>query len=204
MSVMKYKDPKTGDIKKVGAPKYDVYSKDETNTLLLKKADLDENGKVLTTQLPDMNYAPLIHVHDASDITTGVLPVANGGTGVTSLSDLASQMGGAKIQTGSYVGTGTYGASNPCSLTFDFEPTLVWIYLRDDSNRKSYSTNDGFSIVNFESLPTSYTQSFGFCSKLITNQFFGARSEKTVMWYSLTSSVEQYNYANDQYFWIAL
>ena len=28
--------------------------------------------------------------------------------------------GKARIQTGSYVGTGTYGASNPCSLTFDF------------------------------------------------------------------------------------
>ena len=26
--------------------------------------------------------------------------------------------GGAKIQTGSYVGTGTYGQDNPCSLTF--------------------------------------------------------------------------------------
>ena len=31
----------------------------------------------------------------------------------------------AKIQTGSYVGTGTYGADNPCSLTFDKTPVLV-------------------------------------------------------------------------------
>ena len=29
----------------------------------------------------------------------------------------ASGGGGAKIATGSYVGTGTYGSSNPCSLT---------------------------------------------------------------------------------------
>ena len=29
--------------------------------------------------------------------------------------------GKARIQTGSYVGTGTYGESNPCSLTFDCE-----------------------------------------------------------------------------------
>lgn len=28
--------------------------------------------------------------------------------------------GGAKIETGSYVGTGTYGSANPCSLTFSF------------------------------------------------------------------------------------
>lgn len=32
--------------------------------------------------------------------------------------------GKARIQTGSYVGTGTYGASNPCSLTFNLTPKL--------------------------------------------------------------------------------
>ena len=33
----------------------------------------------------------------------------------------------ARIQIGSYVGTGTYGADNPCSLTFDFAPQIVII-----------------------------------------------------------------------------
>ena len=36
--------------------------------------------------------------------------------------------GGVKIATGSYTGTGTYGPSNPNSLTFDFEPKLVAIH----------------------------------------------------------------------------
>lgn len=35
---------------------------------------------------------------------------------------------GVKIATGSYTGTGTYGASNKNSLTFDFDPKLVYIY----------------------------------------------------------------------------
>lgn len=35
----------------------------------------------------------------------------------TAIQSLGS--GFAKIQTGSYVGTGTYGLSNPCSLTFE-------------------------------------------------------------------------------------
>lgn len=34
---------------------------------------------------------------------------------------------GPQIATGSYVGTGTYGANNPNTLTFDFEPKLVVI-----------------------------------------------------------------------------
>ena len=46
----------------------------------------------------------------------------------TSLQDLVAALGdagGVRIATGSYTGTGTYGASNPCSLTFDFVPLLL-------------------------------------------------------------------------------
>lgn len=35
---------------------------------------------------------------------------------------------GAKIETGSYTGTGTYGSSNPNSLTFGFKPIVVFVY----------------------------------------------------------------------------
>lgn len=35
----------------------------------------------------------------------------------------------ARVQVVSYVGTGTYGSSNPCSLTFDFAPKVV-LFLR--------------------------------------------------------------------------
>ena len=35
----------------------------------------------------------------------------------------------AKIQTGSYTGTGTSGQSNPCSLTFNFVPKFVFLYM---------------------------------------------------------------------------
>lgn len=42
-----------------------------------------------------------------------------------------------KIATGSYVGTGTYGASNPNSLTFDFKTKVVIVY----GNDYYYSTN---------------------------------------------------------------
>ena len=40
----------------------------------------------------------------------------------------------ARIQTGSYVGTGTYGSSNPCSLTFDFSPQLFILFGKANSN----------------------------------------------------------------------
>lgn len=39
-----------------------------------------------------------------------------------------------KMQTGSYTGTGTYGESNPNSLTFDFVPKIVHIFAKLNNN----------------------------------------------------------------------
>ena len=48
--------------------------------------------------------------------------VENGG-----LTDVGGNSVGIQIATGSYVGTGAYGASNPNTLSFEFEPKLVVI-----------------------------------------------------------------------------
>lgn len=95
-------------------------------------------GKIQASQVEGLSITP-----DMGD-ATGTLAVSHGGTGRTSLtsgyylvgngtgqvtlqspSQLQSSLGldqYAKIQTGSYTGTGTYGSSNPNSLTFDFQP----------------------------------------------------------------------------------
>lgn len=72
----------------------------------------------------------------------------------TSPADLISALGltnAAKIATGSYVGTGTYGASNPCSLTFPFMPELVIITRKSGTMfSKPYGNshkNLGFAIL---------------------------------------------------------
>ena len=46
--------------------------------------------------------------------------------------------GKARIQTGSYVGTGTYGASNPCSLTFLF---LQQNFTKKSSEKSTFVSN---------------------------------------------------------------
>lgn len=45
----------------------------------------------------------------------------------TTITYLGQLGGGARIEVGSYVGTGTYGERNPNTITFDFAPKLVWI-----------------------------------------------------------------------------
>ena len=61
---------------------------------------------------------------------------------------------GAKISTGSYVGTGTYGEDNPNSLTFEFEPKLVIVISAnsalDEMGTFVYNAPYGFSIYAFD------------------------------------------------------
>ncbi len=81
----------------------------------------------ITLSAADVGAAAASHSH-ALDSLTGILPVNKGGTGQSSLEALLAalkQAGAVQIATGSYVGTGTYGADHPCSLTFDFSPKLV-------------------------------------------------------------------------------
>lgn len=72
-----------------------------------KKADL-VNGKVPSSQLPEMNYAPTSHNHGAGDITSGTLPVARGGTGNTSV-DTTPTSGSSKMVTSGGVYTALSG-----------------------------------------------------------------------------------------------
>lgn len=84
--------------------------------------------KAQITDFPT-TMTPAAHTHGAGDITSGILSIARGGTGVASLAELATaiapSLSGVKIQTGSYTGNGRYGSSNQRSLTFNFEPKLV-------------------------------------------------------------------------------
>ena len=42
-----------------------------------------------------------------------------------------------RIAYGSYIGTGTYGANNPCSLTFPFSPQIVMITIHEINSASS-------------------------------------------------------------------
>lgn len=96
--------------------------------------------------------------------------------------------GKAQIQTGSYVGTGTYGENNPCSLTFDFVPKLL-IFFNKDCNglflTDGYSEVGYIGIVNLTTLTTSYTQ-----GGVVSSSFSDYDGDRysTINGYSLKSS----------------
>lgn len=119
----------------------------------------------------------------------------------TSLQDLVAALGdagGVRIATGSYTGTGTYGADNPCSLTFNFSPTLVIV-----SCWRAASSMTNRSVVGIfvrDDHGMRITQNTNYASRIL----YAAWAETSLSWYSVDGEDDQLNYDGTTYHYIAL
>ena len=164
-------------------------------------------------------------------VTLANLAVALGNNGVITPSNLdaqASALGFTKIQTGSYVGTGTYGADNPCSLTFDFAPSflfmLTYSYTGDFdtqlvypllganySNNTNYKYNCvlplAFITTEYATEGTSSRHSSLFGGHDYLHAVANAKKSsngRTVYWYHTGGADGQFNSSNCTYYYMAL
>ena len=135
------------------------------------------------------------HNHAASNITSGTLAVARGGTGVTTLDALMTALGGGKMQAGTYTGTGTFGASNPSKLTFNFVPKLV-IVLRSGNLNMTYGSGGFFLWLMNGSIVDTNTAGYALDSI--------ALNSKTLTWYETTAAAYQFNAEGKVYNYIAI
>ena len=97
-----------------------------------------------------------------------------------------------KMETGSYVGTGTYGASNPNTLTFPFEPKLVLVQV-DNTTVNSlgifiYGTNYAISYFSSDG-PTTINVSW---------------ENNKITFYSSNNQTYQLNFSGSIYYYIAI
>lgn len=128
------------------------------------------------------------HFHDASQINSGILPVIRGGTGVDSLQALATALGAAKVVTGSYVGTGKYGPSNPTIIQFDSKPLFGLI---------QEVSSSGFILITalmMSVTPYSEYQSYGWWtiySNGVNTAFSNNFKCEGTTWYFYDSSTAQ-------------
>ncbi|MCI8525598.1 MAG: hypothetical protein HFF17_06675 [Oscillospiraceae bacterium] len=133
-----------------------------------------------STGLATGDYLPLL---DASATTGKKVTLTNLKTW------LQKQNIGARIATGSYTGTGTYGASNPCSLTFDFVPRFLAI------TRKVNQENDsGWIVCEAGGLNTMQTNP----------SLNSAVTGNTVKWYHTYNAQYQLNYNLYIYYYVAI
>ena len=114
-------------------------------------------------------------------------------TTITYLGQLGNRT---RIETGSYVGTKTYGSSNPNTLTFGFEPKIVFVVGRvflDTLNTKSQ-----LGVFNMLALTDEYLQAGYFEYETDTasspsGSKYAKKNGNTLSWYSKDSSISQMN-----------
>ena len=119
-----------------------------------------------------------------------------------------------RIETGTYVGTGMYGADNPNSLTFDFVPKAVFIIGCDTSSgvKTTYFGSSGAGTLEsiwamyYDRLTTSYAENVGFGTRFNEYSPCGKRSSdgKTFYWYTTYIADEyQFNVSGTTYYYLA-
>lgn len=101
----------------------------------------------------------------------------------------------ARMQFGSYVGTGTYGSSNPNALTFDFVPKMVFVWGFGDSSGNSLYYQFMFYGENYTSIHIGDGNSNG--TKV-------SWDSKTVSWYHNGDRYQQLNESSRTYRFFAI
>lgn len=165
-------------------------------------AAAQKHKKVLLSKIKEFFgnvFAAKSHSHAAGDITSGILSIARGGTGANSIDSLVSLLGAARIEIGSYVGTGVCGPSNPTTLTFGFEPKL---FILCPDNRTS-NGNIPYAIVVANGNSYLYRN-----SNENNRTSYLTWSGNKVSWYigntNSTYSIYQFNDSRTTYYYIAI
>lgn len=120
----------------------------------------------------------------------------------------------ARMQVVSYVGTGTYGNNNPCSISVNFPMKAIVFLARfytDNGNKKiskyfvSPNYGNDVSSILVEEVPKTYSQFLGLGNNYYSNNF-GKRSRdrKSYYWYNTNNASDQGNSADIIYYFLVI
>lgn len=141
---------------------------------------------------------PLNKLTLLTDATASLIGMAAGVTDPATINEalagIAGVIGtnGVRLAQGSYTGTGTYGASNPNTLTFAFAPAFVFIEPESDSRLTILPMVRGVSRLGPDTGSGSTT-----AERLVT------WAGNSVSWYA-TAADRQHNEANQTYYYVAI
>lgn len=116
-----------------------------------------------------------------------------------------------KIATGSYTGTGAFGAGSPNSLTFDFEPKLVMLLAMKNGSNGYYSlfgnsgNRDGMYAIYPHTLTSEYYNYAGFYAEDSQGQnSYAKKNGNTIYWYAKNGAHYQANNSSFTYYYMAI
>lgn len=160
----------------------------------------------------DLSASDYIGVADVSATTGKKILVSN------LVTYLQNNLGYGQFASGYYAGTGTYGQSNPTSVSFPFAPKLFRLYayyynsawhgLRGGS---MVSTSDPGLDIYLDTLTTTANYDdyvFQQGGSTYRHWFYKSGDGKTIYWYATNgtesaSAVQQWNASGRTYYWVA-
>lgn len=126
---------------------------------------------------------------------------------------VAEALGGVKIETGTYTGTGTYGESNQNSLTFGFEPKAIFVTTAPFSSSNIYPimacliipAAGAYACIYYDA-SVGYTGGSGNTNTASMKWATGSISadQTSASWYSNSSDAGQLNKSGTTYHYIAI
>lgn len=156
-----------------------------------------------TVEIVPARFASVAETVDGETVLTEQeTAIITGGNLVTDT--MLSSMGVAKVEPFSYVGTGTYGANNPNSLTFAKPPKLLMVtnYLYEGTTWCGMSYSYSGRFANIEVMTTSYRPTTGLGSG-VNNYGKKSADGKTIYWYNTNGAQDQFNLAGSTYYGLA-
>lgn len=174
-----------------------------------KASDESSNRALLRIYPPSLNsQEKALRMAEVKDGKTKWVTVLHTGNAGSLLGDVA------KVVTGSYRGTGTYGENNPNSLTFAHPVKFLCIFAKDNGSYHSTTNavvNEAKVSVSDAELTTDWVKGVGLGMVHITHTegewgCYGKKSEdgKTVYWYDWSSASEQFNDDKFTYHYVAI
>lgn len=115
--------------------------------------------------------------------------------------------GRAQIAFGTYTGTGTYGSSNPTSLTFDFEPKLLWVNWNERGGElfaNAWTVSSGCIPLTYQFMVLRGASEVLLNREGSVSTLSFSWNSKTVSWYSNADAWDQLNVSRSTYTYFAL
>lgn len=109
------------------------------------------------------------------------------------------QDNGLLLYTGQYTGTGTYGNNKPNSITFPFNPLLIFPPFTNDG-----SLTTRFGPVQSSYINTSYGKLYAFNPNSYNIYAKLSSNGKMLQWYDTSSASHQFNSSGTIYYFAAI
>lgn len=97
----------------------------------------------------------------------------------------------AQSESGTYVGTGTYGVGNQTSISLSFTPKFICITNQTDSSKRAFLPYGGYGVC--------WTQSTISSSSISAYGLSTTWTQTGISWYNSSSAVQQMNESGDTY-----